>query len=81
VDAAPIVGLFAGKHLTRPLAGNLLPVNVVEPRSRQPERGVVHAVSNVDQADIRKEFWDLERIEIGSCRHAATPRRPKPIIE
>jgi hypothetical protein len=81
VDAAPIAGLLAGKHVVHTLTRNLLPVNVVEPRSRQPESGIVHAASEFDQADIGKKLRDLERIDVGSRGHRAPACRPKPIIE
>ena len=81
MDPAPILRLFAGENVACPLAGDFLAVDIVQPRPRQPKRGVVHAVPDVDQANMREEPRDLERIEIGSRRHAARTCRSKPIIE
>jgi hypothetical protein len=81
MNAAPIVGLLAGKHLARALACDLLPIDIAELSSCQSEGGVVQSVPEIDQADRGKESRDLERIKIGSGGHAPRARRLKPIIE
>jgi hypothetical protein len=81
MNPVPIIRLFARKHFAGPLAGDFLTVNIVQSRPGQLESGPIHAIPDVDQADMREELRDLERIEIGSRRHAAEARRQKPIVE
>jgi len=77
----PIICLVARKYFAGPLAGDFLTVNIVQPRPGQLESGAIHAIPDVDQADMREELRDLERIEVGSRRHAAEARGQKPVVE
>jgi len=64
VNTAPILCGLSAKDLVGALAGDLLPIDVVQARSRQPERRLVDAIPDIDQTDMGKQPRDLEGIEI-----------------
>ncbi len=77
MNAAPIVGLLAGKHLARALAGDLLPIDIAELSSCQPEGGVVQAVPDIDQADTREGVCGTlrgSRSDLAGMRRAPADR-------
>jgi hypothetical protein len=80
VDVVPIVSASTGKHPVDPLAGDLLTVNITEPRAGQSEPRLAQTFGQVDKPNARKKLGDAERIDVGAGRHAAGTRGLQPII-
>jgi hypothetical protein len=80
VDVVPVIRGSAGKYPVDPLAGDLLTVNVAEPRARQSEPRLAQAFGQVDKPDTGKKLGDAEGIDVGAGRHPAGTRSLQPII-
>ena len=66
VDVVPIVSASTGKHPVDPLAGDLLTVNITEPRAGQSEPRLAQTFGQVD-----KPVWQLSRRPAAPVRTAS----------
>src|SRR4029079_4672761 len=80
MHALPILGARPGKHALHPLAGDLLAIDVVQPRAGKSEPSAFEPAADIDQADARKELRDGEWVYVGAVGDAAGSRGALPIV-